>query len=435
MSCSKIFREFRDSLCKVLGIIKLEYIYYDAIHTNLLIIINKIEEVILFLYNVENENNKDNIEEDSKLFELFYILFTIETNTTFYDIFFNLFQKFLKKLETYSLNIQEKHFNTYQQYYIQIYDCLIHKKLDYIGVESELYATINLSKVLSKLFYLFNKFKLKSEKIKRIELLEIFFQFNHTIFSLSKGNYSYKNFNKIFIDIFKYIFENTESKEDINILAQTILQKIIEISKIKDEIGNNIDIMEETFYVDTLIICLKLCIKFIKIKENCQLFNYNTKLDIIKCLIELSFWDNPKIVNYTCKIFSFFLKMSMDIPNFSIRKEIEKCIDFIYLRHFSDYYNFLIEENDNDEREIIGNNEDHKFQVFYSDKEKKIKLIVLEIIGRYFNDLISQDYFLGIIFISCDLMKIRFKVVNEIFSSIGNYFKLKKCKKYSSHKE
>ena len=306
MSCSKIFREFRDSLCKVLGIIKLEYIYYDAIHTNLLIIINKIEEVILFLYNVENENNKDNIEDDSKLFELFYILFTIETNTTFYDIFFNLFQKFLKKLETYSLNIQEKHFNTYQQYYIQIYDCLIHKKLDYIGVESELYATINLSKVLSKLFYLFNKFKLKSEKIKRIELLEIFFQFNHTIFSLSKGNYSYKNFNKIFIDIFKYIFENTESKEDINILAQTILQKIIEISKIKDEIGNNIDIMEETFYVDTLIICLKLCIKFIKIKENCQLFNYNTKLDIIKCLIELSFWDNPKIVNYTCKIFSFF---------------------------------------------------------------------------------------------------------------------------------
>ncbi len=127
MNCSKIFREFRDSLCNILGIIKLDYLYYDAIHTNLLVIINKIEEVILFLYNVENENNKDNIEDDGKLFELFYILFTIETNTTFYDIFFNLFQKFLKKFETYSLNIQETHFNTYQQYYIQIYDYLIHK--------------------------------------------------------------------------------------------------------------------------------------------------------------------------------------------------------------------------------------------------------------------------------------------------------------------
>ena len=224
MNCSKIFREFRDSLCNILGIIKLDYLYYDAIHTNLLVIINKIEEVILFLYNVENENNNNNnIEDDRKLFELFYILFTIETNTTFYDIFFNLFHKFLKKLETYSLNIQETHFKTYQQYYIQIYEYLIHKKLDYIGVESDLYATINLSKVLSKLFYLFNKFKLKNEKIKRLELLGVFFQFNHTIFSLSKGNYSYKNFNKIFIDLFKYIFENPESKEDINTLAQTIL--------------------------------------------------------------------------------------------------------------------------------------------------------------------------------------------------------------------
>ncbi len=426
MNCSKIFREFRDSLCNILGIIKLDYLYYDAIHTNLLVIINKIEEVILFLYNVENENNNNNnIEDDRKLFELFYILFTIETNTTFYDIFFNLFHKFLKKLETYSLNIQETHFKTYQQYYIQIYEYLIHKKLDYIGVESDLYATINLSKVLSKLFYLFNKFKLKNEKIKRLELLGVFFQFNHTIFSLSKGNYSYKNFNKIFIDLFKYIFENPESKEDINTLAQTILYKIIEISKIKDEIGNNIDVIEETFYVDTLIICLKLCIKFIKIKENCQLLNYSTKLDLIKCLIQLSFWDNPKIVNYTCKIFSIFLKMSMTIPNFSIRREIEKCIDFIYLRHFSDYYNFLIDEFDDEKREIIGNNEDNKIQVIYSDRDKRIKLTVLEIIGRYFNDLISQDYFLGIIFISCDLMKIRFKVVNEIFSCIGNYFKLK----------
>ena len=64
--------------------------------------------------------------------------------------------------------------------------------------------------------------------------------------------------------------------------------------------------MEETFYVDTLIICLKLCIKFIKIKENCQLFNSNSELDIIKYSIQLNFWDNPKIVNYTCKFYQFY---------------------------------------------------------------------------------------------------------------------------------
>ena len=91
MNCSKIFLDFRDCLCNVLGHIKNDYIYYDAIHNNLLVIINKIEDVILFLYKVENEDNKDKIENDSKLFELFYILFTMETNTTFYDIFLNYF--------------------------------------------------------------------------------------------------------------------------------------------------------------------------------------------------------------------------------------------------------------------------------------------------------------------------------------------------------
>ena len=425
MNCSKIFLDFRDCLCNVLGHIKNDYIYYDAIHNNLLVIINKIEDVILFLYKVENEDNKDKIENDSKLFELFYILFTMETNTTFYDIFFKLFIKFLKRLKNYSINIQESHFKTYHQYYSQIYEYLIlEKKLDYIGVESDLYATINLSKVISSLFSLFEKFNLKNDKIKNEEILQIFFQFNHTIFLLSKGNYSYIYFSKIFIETFQQIIKNPISKEDINSLAQIILNKIIEISKIKDEIGANIDNIEESYYVETLIICLKLSCKFLKIKENCELLNYNTKLNLVKCLIQLSFWDNPKIVNYTCKIFSNFLKISIEIPNFSLRKEIEKCIDFIYLRHFSTYYNYLIDEFDNQENENE-NNENNQNVIIYSEKDQRIKLTVLEIIGRHFNDLISQDYFLGIIFISCDLMKIRFKVINEIFSSIGNYFKLK----------
>ena len=128
MNCSKIFLDFRDCLCNVLGHIKNDYIYYDAIHNNLLVIINKIEDVILFLYKVENEDNKDKIENDSKLFELFYILFTMETNTTFYDIFFKLFLKFLKRLKNYSINIQESHFKTYHQYYSQIYEYLILEK-------------------------------------------------------------------------------------------------------------------------------------------------------------------------------------------------------------------------------------------------------------------------------------------------------------------
>ena len=66
-----------------------------------------------------------------------------------------------------------------------------------------------------------------------------------------------------------------------------------------------------------------------KKKEICKLLSYPHKLKIIKGLIELSYWDNPNIVDYTCKILILIFQLAISLDNFSIRKELEKLIDFI----------------------------------------------------------------------------------------------------------
>ena len=48
---------FRNSLSNLLGTVKLNYNFYPGTQKNLNIIIKKIEELILSLYNIENKNN------------------------------------------------------------------------------------------------------------------------------------------------------------------------------------------------------------------------------------------------------------------------------------------------------------------------------------------------------------------------------------------
>ena len=126
-----------------------------------------------------------------------------------------------------------------------------------------------------------------------------------------------------------------------------------------------------------------------------------------KGLIDLSFWDNPNVVNYTCKILKLIFELAIKLKNFSIRNEIEKLLDFIYLRHFKQYFHFLEEKNN------------------IKESDKSIKLSVLELLSRNFNELIGNNNFLPIIFFINDIYKIRFNIINEIFDSINKYFTLK----------
>ena len=111
---SKIVYDFRNSLSNLLGTVKLNYNFYPGTQQNLNIIIKKIEELILSLYNIDNinvEKKPDEIINDGKdeeksvkiknnnieknLLELFYLFVTINTNSTFYELFLKLIQKFI----------------------------------------------------------------------------------------------------------------------------------------------------------------------------------------------------------------------------------------------------------------------------------------------------------------------------------------------------
>ena len=124
---SKIVYDFRNSLSNLLGTVKLNYNFYPGTQKNLNIIIKKIEELILSLYNIEyihdkidsNINIKINEDEDianeneiknneKQLFELFYLFLKINTNSTFYELFFKFIQKFIKYSTTLKRNMSKK---------------------------------------------------------------------------------------------------------------------------------------------------------------------------------------------------------------------------------------------------------------------------------------------------------------------------------------
>ena len=422
---SKIVFYFRNSLSNLLGTLKLNYNYYPGAQQNLNIIVQKLEELILSLYNTDyeiiNEKTKNNNfqeeikykknNNEKKLFELFYLFVTINTNTTFYELFLKFLQKFLKKLFKLDKNLINMHLLKFQNYYLLLYSSLINKKFDYIGVQSDWNSTFYIAKCLTLLVKLFYEHKINYDKIKPKELFLFLLETNTNLFkiSISKNGVYLTNdkFNKILILTFEIIIKDLSYSKEIMEIIDIILEKIISISKIKDDRSNKIDDYEESFHVDTLLLCLKLICKILKRKELCELFSYNHKLTLTKGLIELSFWDNPNIVDYTCKILILIFKLSISLKNFSIRKEFEKLIDYIFLRHFKNYYYYL-----EDKEKIIKEN------------DKRIKLSVLEILSRNFNEFIENDDSLPIIYFINDIYKIRFNIINEIFNSIEKYFSL-----------
>ena len=429
---TNILYYFRNSLSNLLGTVKLNYNFYPGTQQNLNIIIKKIEELILSLYNIDynydkqnsnininiNNNNEESLSDiknnnnEKNIFELFYLFLKVETNSTFYELFLKFIQKFLKKISKLDKNITKMHLLKFQNYYILLYKYLITKKFECVGVQSDWNATFYISKCLSLLVHLFLEHRINHEKIKPKDLFLFLLETNNNLFKISiSKNDSYitnDKFNKILTSTFNLIINDLSLySNDITEIVEIILDKIISISKIKDDKSNKIDDYEESFHVDTLLLCLKLICKILKKKDLCKLLSYHHKLKIVKGLIELSYWDNPNIVNYTCKILIFIFKLAISLDNFSIRKEIEKLFDFIFLRHFKQYYYFL-EDKDNNIKQT----------------DKVIKLSVLEILAVNFNKFIEYEDSLVILYFICDVYKIRFNIINEIFEAIHKYFSL-----------
>ena len=291
---SKIVYDFRNSLSNLLGTVKLNYNFYPGAQQNLNIIVKKIEELILSLYSIDNINNSKNINininnkkeefnlnrtednNEKNIFELFFLFLKINTNSTFYELFLKFIQKFLKKLSKLDKKLIYMHLLKFQNYYILLYKYLITKKFDYVGVQSDWNATFYISKCLSLLVSLFFEHKINYEKIKPKELFLFLLETNNNLFkiSISKNGSYFTNdkFNKILIITFDNIIKDLSlySNEIIE-MVEIILDKIISISKIKDDKLNKIDDYEESFHVDTLLLCLKLICKILKKKRNMQI--------------------------------------------------------------------------------------------------------------------------------------------------------------------
>ena len=178
----------------------------------------------------------------------------------------------------------------FQNYYILLYKYLITKKFECVGVQSDWNATFYISKCLSLLVHLFLEHRINHEKIKPKDLFLFLLETNNNLFKISiSKNDSYitnDKFNKILTSTFILIINDLSLySNDITEIVEIILDKIISISKIKDDKSNKIDDYEESFHVDTLLLCLKLICKILKKKDLCKLLSYHHKLKIVKGLI------------------------------------------------------------------------------------------------------------------------------------------------------
>lgn len=403
----KFILDSRNILIKCLGSIKQNYDYYLNIRDILDNIINKIEEIILFTYlfkqlTIEQEMDYY-LKILTKYYELFIVLFKYTTSNSFLESFFNIFKKFLKKIEKFSLATQQNIMKYFSHFNTNIYQILIDKKIEYIDKLRDSKISVNVIKVI---YILLDKIHL--DVFKEAIIISNLFNFlnftKNNIFALSNDIYLDKVSDYIYKIMKKVLIQNKEAncrklEEEIEKVTLSILTKMLEIARYKDDLKNAIDYSQEIFYVNSLILCLKQ-IKLIFKRYPSIISNPEIKDLITKNLIELSFWDSYTIVDLTCNLFQILWKTASNL-DISMRSNFEKIIDYLFVRRYQSYYSIL-KDNEN----------------------SNIKLSTIEIITKYLNKLIEESDFLITSFFTYDFSKIRYNMIGEIFNSIQKYYTL-----------
>jgi hypothetical protein len=374
---------FISPLYNLLSTIKLYYHYYSAYHSQLTTLIQQIEKLLLTLESPSPPSTLTTIE--NSLYELFYLSLTMITNSTFYDLFLKTFQKFISIISSKASNL---YMTTYSHFLIQILTSLLTKQISYIGIESDITSTMNHIKTISMLLHLFTLHNIELKEVSVSEIFKLFFEKNDELFHYAKTCTYIDQFAMLIKNTFKAVL-NGNIKQD-NIITETkniltyIINMIIDISKTKESPQyNNIDYNEDSFLADKLLICVKLLRIYFKNKtnvhdtNNIKLLSYNEIIILTKCFVELSYWDNPKIVDATCKLF-YLLWKHVFTNGIEIRREIEVMLMFIYLRRFKEYYEFISKVNEN--------------EYDLNPIETDIKIFVIELLARHFNKLISFNH-------------------------------------------
>jgi hypothetical protein len=403
-----LINENKNSLIICLGSIKQNYDYFSSIKEVLESIIKKLEEIILMTYNMDSKYEKDLMKESlnclHKIFEFFIMLFSNNTGNSFLEAFLNLFLKFIKKIESLSETTQKLISKHFSQYFARIYSILIEKKIEYIDKLRDSKISVRMIKVIYKILDKIDT-EYYSEEVKFLDLFNFLVATKNNLFALTNDIFLEK-VSKLIVKIFKKTFLNLQKgllphnhEDDILKISEIILSKMLEIGKFKDDLKNSIEYSQEIFYVNTLILCLRLIKIILKFNPDI-LSNNDIKEKLTRNIIELSFWDSYSIVNYTCKLFELLWNKSL-IYDRSMRSNFEKIIEFMFLRRYQNYYKFL------------GDNDD-----------SNIKLSTIEIITKCLNKMIQNSDFLIMCYLNYDFSKIRFNLLGEIFNALQKYYSL-----------
>jgi hypothetical protein len=95
--------------------------------------------------------------------------------------------------------------------------------------------------------------------------------------------------NKFIYEICKLIFLKYTNEQEVIKLSEIMLNKILEISKNKDDLKSYLDYNLQVLVVNTLILCLKLTHIILEKNFHSDLFRKAVLEKITRCLIEVMY--------------------------------------------------------------------------------------------------------------------------------------------------
>ncbi len=93
--------------------------------------------------------------------------------------------------------------------------------------------------------------------------------------------------NKLIYEICKLIFQKYTNDQEVIKLSEILLNKILEISKNKDDLKSYLDYNLQVLVVNTLILCLKLTHIILEKNFHSDVFRKAVLEKITRCLIEV----------------------------------------------------------------------------------------------------------------------------------------------------
>lgn len=443
----KFLYKIKKHLMNFLGNLKQDLEFYTIIRENIDSVISKIEEILLFYDKIFLSLKSKHFgffsqsEIDSvincylKLGELLNFIFEIYSN----NIFLKLSILLIEKIHKSFMNL--KNCKAQQLISALLYQCMVrfteiitNKKIEFIDKFKDSKINYNLIKTINRILDFINisaSGKNRDKNLKNFNnnnnnnsnnsktfILEVFPNiteiFNYllisrtNIFSLN-AYFLFDDFSKTFyltvkklISALKNFNILAEKHEEIKAMLNINLFKLLEISRIKDDLKNSIEDSQHEFYLDSLNLYIKITKLIIKNFYCLEILADDSIKDkICRFLIELSFWDSLDVVENTCKFFLLIWKIA-EKHKILMRSEIEKIIDFLFLRRF---------------KLFISQIEESKIA-----EDSLVKLSVLETLVNYLVILVRDHNFVYLVYLNFDFCKIRFNLLIELLASCQKYF-------------